>query len=95
MSGKRGGKQGKAEQDVRGTNGRILRLVLPFVVAIVTTVIVFLTSSRGSVKSPDGLQLVDTGQPQLVTAVLAGLGALLVTAVVVGMMTRPTARSSR
>jgi hypothetical protein len=94
MAGKRGAKQ--VTQDVRGTNGRALRLVLPFIVAIATTTIVWFATARGSVPAPEAQRLVDTGQPQLVTAVLAGLGALLVTAIVVGLKTkRPKPRRSR
>jgi hypothetical protein len=83
------------KQAVQATNGRIFRLVLPFVVATTTTVIVWFATRGSAVPVIEGNRVVDTGQTQLVTAVLAGLGALLVTAIIVGMMKRPKSRRSR
>jgi hypothetical protein len=76
------GTRSAKQQDVRGTNGRIVRMILPFIVATATAVIVWYLSSRPSAPTSDGgTRLVDTGQPQLVSAVLAGFVALMITVI--------------
>jgi hypothetical protein len=79
---------------VRGSGARTVRLVLPFVVAVITGVIVWASQSVAVLKPEAGPQI-DPAQQQLVNAVFAALGAMLLTLIVVRVAWRPKPRRSR
>jgi hypothetical protein len=74
------------KQAARGASGGVVRLVLPFVAATVVGVIVFVaTAGNAAPVYEGGTPRIDPGQGHLINSVLAGLAALLVTAIAVRM----------
>ena len=74
-------------------NGRTLRLVLPFVVAAITGVIVWVATRPAPL--PQSGVVVDPDQQRLVNAVFAALGAMLVTLIAVRLIVKPRPKSRR